>query len=168
MDAVDLDKIRETARGLVEFAGMEMVHLEMKRGPGGWVLRLFIDKEGGVTLDDCSRISRRLSAQLDVDDPIPHRYTLEVSSPGLERPLFSDRDFERFAGRMLRLSTREPLAGGRRNFRGRLLGLRDGVVHLALEGGEEIAVPREQVASARLELDETRLRASTGTRGRHA
>jgi len=131
---------------------MELVHLEMKREPGGLLLRLYIDKEGGVTLDDCARISRQLSVQLDVEDPIEERYTLEVSSPGLDRPLFSDGDFARFSGRKIRLSTHVPLEG-RRNYQGRLDGIVDGSVRLTLEDGRQVAIPRDQVAKARLEIE---------------
>ena len=167
MEMEGLEKVRASARRIVEFAGMELVHLEMKREPVGWVLRLYIDKEGGITLDDCSRISRQVSTQLDVDDPFPHKYSLEVSSPGLDRPLIDDRDFEKFAGRVIRLSTREPV-NGRRNYKGRLLGLYEGAVHLVLEGDVEVAIPRDQVAKARLEVEMDEIRAPSGARGRHA
>ena len=140
------------AREILEYAGMEMVHLEMKRELGGHLVRLYIDKEGGVTLDDCSLISRQLSAQLDIEDPIEGRYTLEVSSPGLDRPLFTDRDFARFAGRQIRLSTHVPL-DGRRNFQGRLEGIVDGSVRITLQEGREVSIPRDQVARARLEVE---------------
>src|SRR5437870_4341256 len=143
-----LDRVRTMAREILEFAGMELVHLEMKREPGGLLLRLYIDKQGGVSLDDCARISRQLSAQLDVEDPIEGRYTLEVSSPGLDRPLFTDHDFARFAGRQIRLSTLVPLEG-RRNFQGRLEGLVEGSVRMTLEGGLRVEIPRDQVAKAR-------------------
>jgi ribosome maturation factor RimP len=161
-----LDRIRDIARGILEFSGMELVHLEMKREPGGWFVRLYIDKDGGVTLDDCSRVSRQLSTQLDLLDPIPERYTLEVSSPGLDRPLHADRDYERFAGRMVRLSATDPI-DGRRHFVGRLLGLREGTVHLALEEGGEVAIPKERVAGARLEV-EVDLPKRDAARGRHS
>lgn len=147
-----LDRARDMARGILEFAGMELVHLEMKREPGGLFLRLYIDKAGGVNLDDCSRISRQLSAQLDLEDPIPGRYTLEVSSPGLDRPLYGERDYERFAGRRVRVTTFSPV-DGRRRFVGRLVGLVDGAVRLALEDGREVGIPTENVAKARLEVE---------------
>lgn len=147
-----LAKVKTLALRVLEFAGMELVHLEVRREPGGFIVRLYIDKEGGVTLDDCAAISRRLSVEFDVEDPIPDRYTLEVSSPGLDRPLVNERDFQRFKGRNVRLSTVAPI-DGRRNFRGRLAGLLDGAVRLILEGGQEIAIPRDQVAGARLEIE---------------
>jgi ribosome maturation factor RimP len=162
-----LERIREMARGILEFEGMEYVHLEMKQMGGGAVLRLFIDREGGVTLDDCTRISRRLSAQLDIDDPIAHRYTLEVSSPGLDRPLFSDRDYQRFAGQQVRVRTVSP-HDGRRQFVGRLVGLIDGVVRLVADGDEEIALPKEQIAEARIVPDFGRSKGRRGGRGQDA
>ena len=159
-----LERIREMARGILEFEGMEYVHLEMKQMGGGAVLRLFIDREGGVTLDDCSRISRRLSAQLDIDDPLAHAYTLEVSSPGLDRPLFSDRDYERFAGHQVKVRTVAPF-DGRRQFVGRLVGLANGVVRLVRNGDEEIALPREQIAEAKIVPDLGRPKGRRGGRG---
>src|SRR3990172_2011345 len=143
MAAEVLDRVREAVRRIVQFAGLELVHLESNHRPGGVVLRVYIDKVGGVSVDDCARISRQISAQFDVDDPIPGSYTLEVSSPGLDRPLVSDADFERFAGQRVRLSTYAPI-DGRRNFQGRLIGLREGVVHMALDE-KEVAIPRAQV-----------------------
>lgn len=147
-----LEKVRGMAGQILGYAGMELVHLEIRREPRGLILRLYIDKEGGVTLDDCARVSRQISAQLDVEDPIEDRYTLEVSSPGLDRPLLTDLDFTRFAGRSIRLSTHSPLEG-RRNFQGRLDGLVDGSVRMTLEGGQQVDIPRDQVAKARLEVE---------------
>jgi len=164
-----LKRIREIARGILEFEGMEYVHLEMKQMGGGAVLRLFIDREGGVTLADCTRISRRLSAQLDVDDPITHGYTLEVSSPGLDRPLFSDDDYQRFVGQMLKVRTAAPHQG-RRQFVGRLVGMADGMVRLmpdTPDGDEEIALPRAQIAEARLVPDFGRPKGRRGGRGQN-
>ena len=165
-----LDRICDMARGILEFEGMEYVHLEMKQMGGGAVLRLLIDKEGGVTLDDCSRISRRLSAQLDVDDLITHHYTLEVSSPGLDRPLFGDRDYERFAGRQVRIRTVAPYQG-RRQFVGRLVGLADGMVRIVPDrpdGDNVIALPRDRIAEARLVPDFGRPQGRRGGRGQDA
>ncbi len=167
METAFLDRVREMAKGILEFAKMELVHLEMQRQPGGWVLRLYIDKEGGVNLDDCARISRQLSAQLDVEDPIPHRYTLEVSSPGLDRPLITESDYLKFAGRRVRLST-HVLIDGRRHFLGRLEGIVDGAVRLRLDGGAEVAIPRDQVSKARLEVEVPLPGAGTRTRGRQS
>jgi len=151
---------------VVEFAGMELVHVEARRESGGMVLRLFIDREGGVTLDDCARVSRQVSAELDVDDPLPGRYTLEVSSPGLDRPLSKDRDFQRFSGQTVRIVTAAPL-DGQRHFKGRLNGLAEGLVHVVLEDGREIAIPREMMTSARLDAAPPQA-GGPATKGRHA
>jgi len=161
------EQVRSRAREILEFAGMELVHLEMKRESAGHVVRLFIDKPGGVTLDDCARVSRQLSAALDVDDPLPHRYTLEVSSPGLDRPLFNEHDYRRFTGRRVRLSTVVPI-DGRRNFVGRLDGFAEGAVRLVLENDQLVAIPLERVAKARLEMEIERSQGAAGMRGRNA
>lgn len=147
-----LEKVRGMAGQILDHAGMQLVHLEIQREPRGLILRLYIDKDGGVTLDDCAHVSRQISAQLDLDDPLEDRYTLEVSSPGLDRPLSTDLDFTRFAGRSIRLSTRVPL-DGRRHFRGRLDGIVAGSVRMTLEGGRQVDIPRDQVAKARLEAE---------------
>jgi len=151
---------------IVEFAGMELVHVEARRESGGMILRLFIDREGGVTLDDCARVSRQVSAELDADDPLPGRYTLEVSSPGLDRPLSKDRDFQRFSGQTVRIVTAAPL-DGQRHFKGRLNGLAEGSVHVVLEDGREIAIPREMMTSARLDAAPPQA-GGPATKGRHA
>src|SRR5262249_51218972 len=117
-----VDGLRPTIERIVAFAGMELVHMEARPESGGMVLPLFIDREGGVPLDRWAVVSRQVSAQLDLEDPIPGRYTLEVSSPGLDRPLVRDRDFERFEGNAVRIETAAPLQG-RRHFRGRLGGI---------------------------------------------
>jgi len=161
------EQVRGRARDILEYAGMELVHLEMKQGAAGYVVRLFIDRPGGVTLDDCALVSRQLSASLDVDDPLPHRYTLEVSSPGLDRPLFNENDYKKFAGRRVRLSTVVPI-DGRRNFVGRLDGFAEGVVRLVLESDQLVSIPLERVAKARLEVEIGRSQGPAGMRGRNA
>ena len=162
-----LDRISALAREVVGYAGLEFVHLDAKREPGGFVLRLYIDKPGGVTLDDCARVSRQISAQLDVEDPIEGHYTLEVSSPGLDRPLFEDGDFVRFAGRQVSISTSVPL-DGQRNFQGRLEGLEDGSVLLTLQGGRLVTIPRGQVTRARLQAETQAPDTKASQRGRRA
>lgn len=161
-----LERLRPALERIVDFAGMELVHVEAHPESGGLVLRLYIDREGGVTLDDCATVSRQISAQLDLEDPIPGHYTLEVSSPGLDRPLVKDRDFERFAGNPVRIETAAPLQG-RRHFRGRLGRLEGGMVRLALEDGSEVSIPRELVTRARLE-PELGSGGASRTKGRHA
>ena len=121
------------------------------------VLRLFVDREGGVTLDDCAAVSRELSEILDVEDFIQGYYTLEVSSPGLNRPLKKAADYERYRGRLVKIKTFELLpddAGNpRKTFIGELLGLEDGVVRLKLNEGQTAGIPLDKVAKANLEFE---------------
>lgn len=138
----------ELAEELAGPLGLEIVDVEFQREAGGRVLRVFIDKPGGVTLDDCEALSQRLSQRLDEVDPIQESYSLEVSSPGIERPLKKPQDYARFAGRLVHVRTYGPV-DGRRNFRGELLGLEDDVVVIRLEQGE-VRIPLQQVAKARL------------------
>ncbi|PIE57166.1 MAG: ribosome maturation factor RimP [Desulfobulbus propionicus] len=129
---------------------MELVDVEYRREGQGWVLRLFIDKEGGVTVDDCATVSREVSRFLDVEDSIDHAFSLEVSSPGLERPLKKDADFLRFAGRKIRLRLRDA-TGPDRVLVGILEGMEDARVVLTVEGHRR-SVAKEQIAKARLVL----------------
>jgi ribosome maturation factor RimP len=146
------ERIREKAEAIAASEGVELVDLHYRREGPGWVLRLFIDKPGGVTHTDCQEISQQLGAQVEVEDLVPHRYTLEVSSPGLDRPLLKEADYTRFAGRSVRITTDRPVEG-RRRFRGRLEGLTDGQVSLTTDEGERFELPLERVASARLEIE---------------
>ncbi len=142
-------RVRTLAEPILADAGLELVEVEFRREAHGWVLRVYMDKRGGVTLDDCQRISEELGDHLDVEDLIDHAYHLEVSSPGLDRPLTRDADFLSFAGKAARITTREAM-DGQRNFRGRLAGLRDGAVLLDLDDGRRVAIPRGLIAKARL------------------
>lgn len=148
-----MSKLTESIQGLVEPVlielGYELVDLQYGREGGRYILRLFIDRPEGVGLDDCERVSHAVGDILDREDPIPHSYYLEVSSPGLERPLKKEVDFQRFAGRKIKLRTFAPVEG-QRHFQGRLLGYLDGEVHLQLENGRRLTLPMEQVATARL------------------
>ncbi len=129
--------------------GYELVGVEYQGGgKGGALLRVYIDNESGISADDCQKVSYQVSGVLDVHDPIPGHYTLEISSPGLDRPLFKAADFERFAGQLVKLRTRVPV-DGQRNFKGRLGGLRGGQVVIEQDGNEAV-LPLEQVEQARL------------------
>ncbi|MGH9569836.1 MAG: ribosome maturation factor RimP, partial [Candidatus Angelobacter sp.] len=115
-----MDKIHEIAGRVAETHGVELVEAELKGGGKARTLRVTIDKPAGVTHEDCANVSRELSTILDVEDAVPGgAYTLEVSSPGLDRELLKPRDFERFAGSRVKLMTREPV-NGNRHFEGRL------------------------------------------------
>jgi len=128
--------------------GYELVGVEYHGGKGGGLLRVYIDNEQGISADDCQRVSYQVSGVLDVEDPIPGHYTLEVSSPGLDRLLFRPPDFERFAGQLVRVRMRFPIEG-QRKFKGRLLGLRDDRVIIE-QDGEQVSLPYEQIEQARL------------------
>src|SRR5688500_823259 len=118
------DKIREVVTPPTEAAGYELVDVEWKRETTGWILRVFIDGPGGIRHEDCERVSRELSAVLDVADFIPHTYSLEVSSPGLNRPLRTLSHFRRHVGQQARIKLNQGVEG-RRNFRGRIVGVAD-------------------------------------------
>src|SRR5437867_5102907 len=138
LDAEQLESLQSRVAALAEQVaatlGMEVVLVEIKGSGGRSVVRTFIDQPGGISLDDCERFSKRLSVILDVEDWISFSYVLEVSSPGLDRPLVREKDFQRFAGKSARVRTRLPLEG-QRNFRGRILGAEEGRVRLELAPG---------------------------------
>lgn len=125
-------RLNEIIEKIAAREGIELVHAEMTGGRRP-VLKVFIDKPGGVTIDDCANISRKLSLTLDVEDVIPHQYLLEVASPGLDRGLYRESDYERFSGLPSHVRISEPIAG-QRNFHGRLVGLdRSGEVSAVIE-----------------------------------
>ena len=115
-------------------------------------MRIFIDKPGGVTLADCENVSHQVGAIIDVEEVISERYTLEVSSPGLDRKLLKPQDYERFAGKKARVKLRHPIEG-RSNFTGRLAGLDQGEALLDVEGGNRMRFPLDEVALARLVVE---------------
>jgi ribosome maturation factor RimP len=133
--------------------GCELVDVELVGGGRRPTLRVYIDKPGGVTLDDCADVSRQLSMILDVEDPIPESYALEVSSPGLDRPLVTREDFGQHVGDMIKARLVTPLAG-RRNFTGRITGVSDEQVSLEIEGlggtPELVGLRFESIERARL------------------
>lgn len=147
-----IERVRSLTVPVVEEQGMELVDVVFRREARGWVLRLFLDKPGGVTLDDCREVSEQLSDLLDVEGVIDHPFTLEVSSPGLDRVLKTPQDFMRFAGRLARIQTAAPISGQRR-FHGRLEGCRDGMVILRQAQGPTLLIPVEAIARARLEVE---------------
>ncbi len=140
--------VTDLALPLAEQLNLELVDVEYTKEAGRYYLRVFIDKPGGVTLDDCQALSERLDVLLDEKDPIPNAYVLEVSSPGIERPLKKAQDFRRFAGRLARIKTFAPIEG-RKQFIGRLLGASDQEVRLQIDD-QVVAIALERIASARL------------------
>jgi ribosome maturation factor RimP len=148
------DAVRAVAERVTGGRSFDLVDVEIKNNPGGRIVRLFVDKEGGISLDDLQSVSEEVSAILDVEDTIPSAYTLEVSSPGLDRPLKGESDYRRFAGKLARLSSYEPL-DGRRHWVGRLVGVEDGAVTLTLpaEGDLLCRIPLDKIAHGRLEVE---------------
>ncbi len=130
--------------------GCELVHCEYVHDGGRWILRLYIDRPDGVGINECTAVSRQMSALLDVEDFIPHAYNLEVSSPGLDRSLNTPDDYQRFAGKPVHIRTNASV-GGRRRFRGVLEKFEDEVVTVADDAGRLFEIPLEKVRSARLD-----------------
>ncbi|MEA3274927.1 MAG: ribosome maturation factor RimP [Pseudomonadota bacterium] len=142
-------KLARLVRTVVEPMGYELVGVEyFQRGKGAALLRVYIDHEKGITLDDCSAVSHQLSGVLDVEDPLPGHYDLEVSSPGLERPLFEAEHYERFCGRKARIKLATKL-DGRRKLEGVLAGVKEETVLLEVDG-ETREIPFAVIESARL------------------
>lgn len=146
--------VRDVALRVTADRGYELVDLEIKKGKGEQFVRLFVDKEGGIGLDELETVSHEVSAILDAEDPIQGHYTLEVSSPGLDRPLKDEKDFRRFLGRLARISSYE-LVDGRRHWTGRLASVEDGAVTVRLSSENDVVarIPLSKIASARLEVE---------------
>ncbi len=148
-----MERVRSVAQRVTEGRGLELVDVELKRAPGGALLRVYVDREGGIGLDDLQSVSEEVSAILDAEDPIEGHYTLEVSSPGLDRPLRGEADYRRFVGRLAKLSSYEPV-DGRRHWTGRIASCDGGIVTLELEKEKTSAhVPLAKVSHGRLEVE---------------
>ena len=131
--------LQEMLQGTVEDLGCELWGIECQRAGRFMTVRLFIDKEGGVTVDDCADVSRQVSAILDVEDPIADKYNLEVSSPGLDRPLFTLPQFERYIGQDIAVHLRIPVME-RRKWQGKLERIENDMVTLIVDGQEQVLV----------------------------
>ena len=142
------DALIKLVEPTIERLGYELTNLELKLGGRDGLVRIFIDKEGGIDIDDCEAVSRQVSAILDVEDPLPGNYTLEVSSPGLDRALTKPAHFQRFMGEDVRIKLRFPL-DGRRNFRGALKCADDEHIEVEVDG-ESHSLPLTTIESARL------------------
>jgi ribosome maturation factor RimP len=146
-------KIEEIARRVASSEGMEVVEVEVKGGGAHRFVRISIDKPAGVTHGDCEQVSQQVGTILDVEDVVPGgRYTLEVSSPGVERKLLKPQDYQRFQGKKARITLRDPVEG-RRNWDGTLAGIENGMVVLEIEAGKAIRFPFEQVQKANLKFE---------------
>ena len=143
--------VEQLARPYLEAGGFELVDIEYVKEGGNWFLRVFVDKEGGIDIDECGKISEYLSAKLDETDPIPNAYFLEVSSPGAERPLKKPEDFRRAIGKHVFVSTYEPV-DGMKEFEGKLLSYSEEQLAVRV-GNKTYEIPRNKVALARLAIE---------------
>lgn len=147
------EQIRRILDPILESMGLSLWEMELQKQGPQLLLRIYIDRElGGVTLNDCETVSRDLAAVLDVEDIIPRAYTLEVSSPGLDRTLSKPEHFVRFTGSMVKIKTYQPM-NGRKVFRGKLLGLVEGTVTMELEAETVLEIPMINIAKASLEVE---------------
>jgi ribosome maturation factor RimP len=146
-------KIEEIAQRVAQSEGLEVVEVEVKGGGAHRFVRISIDKPAGITHADCELVSQQVGTILDVEDVVPGgSYTLEVSSPGVERKLVRPQDYQRFQGKKVKITLRDPVAG-RRNWEGTLAGLEDGLIRLEVERGDAVSFPFEQVQKANLKFE---------------
>ncbi|MFL5320586.1 MAG: ribosome maturation factor RimP [Myxococcaceae bacterium] len=149
------DKARQVAEPILQAEGLELIDVEYTREHGDWVLRLFIDKPGQtVGLDDCEKGSKAVETALDVEDVVPHAYSLQVSSPGIDRPLRKPQHFEKALGQKVKVKTFGPLTGvepPRKNFGGVLKGVEGDAIKVSVEGAGEFRIPFKDIAKANLD-----------------
>jgi Uncharacterized protein conserved in bacteria len=142
------DIVEEICKPITDSKGLELIDVEFKKEGSGYILRVVIDKTGGITIDDCEDVSRELDEKLDETDPIEQSYNLEVQSPG-ERNIKKDREFEYFKDRDVEVKLFEPLSG-KKIYTGKLYGLKDNMVSIKLENEGIMEFNREKVASVKL------------------
>jgi ribosome maturation factor RimP len=149
------EAVEQQIQRIVESEGLELVHIDYQRHGRGYLLRVDIDKEGGVNIDDCSLISQQVSTWLDVEDPIPAEFELQVSSPGLDRRFYKTSDYEKFLGRLVRVKTSRPIRGlhvivGRlKSFDGTTVVVTDPV----MKKDPDYAIPMADIKETRLEVE---------------
>jgi ribosome maturation factor RimP len=154
-----VERIRPIAERVTHSRGLELFDVQLRRESIGWVVRVFIDRPGpsgtpedSVGIEDCAAVSREMSAILDVEDPLDSAYTLEVSSPGLDRPLRNEQDFRRFAGRRAKLVV-DPALDGQAAFAGRIEGVEGDVLVFEAEGRKRHRIPLATIKRARLDVE---------------
>jgi ribosome maturation factor RimP len=145
-------KIRELIEPAIDSMGVELDDMELGRMKGKILLRVYSEKQGGVSIDDCERVSREIETVLDVEDPVPGAYVLEVSSPGLDRPLRKPRDFIRFSGKKIRVVTNEPV-DKQTFFVGKIEDATDENVMLVLQKDKKVTIAYKKISKARLEVE---------------
>jgi ribosome maturation factor RimP len=147
-----INEVSAVAQGLLNEYGMEVVDVEFRFEGGRWTLRIFIDKEGGVTVDDCASVNRELGDLIEAKNIIDYHYVLEISSPGLNRPLKKESDFIRSIGKMVTLRMSRPI-NERKNFTGRLTTVREGIISLLVDEDNLVELPLEEIDRARLKYE---------------
>jgi len=152
MTDIDTASIEKIIERVAAREGLELVHWELVGSRSNLFLRIYIDKPGGVNHGDCGTVSDQVGLLLDVEDLIPGRYTLEVSSPGIERGLYKRADYERFAGNRIKLKAAEPI-NNQRNFRGKLVGIEGDTVKMDADGVGEVEIPYDKIVKANIEYE---------------
>lgn len=147
-----MERIKNIVEPVVDSYGLVLDDIEYIPHGKRWVLRVFIDKEGGVTLYDCEKVSRQISQLLDAEDVIPHTYVLEVSSPGLDRPLKVFEDYIRYRGRPVRVNTRQPY-NNRTSFQGRIASAKEGKIRIETEKEGPVEILFSDISTARLVVE---------------
>jgi len=147
-----IDRVGQLAGPLLLSEGIELVEIQFRREARGWVLRLYVDKEGGVTLEDCAQISQEIGRNLDVEDFILTPYILEISSPGLTRSLRTKKEFMKYCDRSIKVTTVRPIEN-RRHFKGKIRGVEENRIRIETDGGEVIQISLSDIAKANLEID---------------
>ncbi|MBN1880617.1 MAG: ribosome maturation factor RimP [Deltaproteobacteria bacterium] len=132
-----------------EVHGCRLVEIELHRSQGRWLVRFYIDKDTNITVDECAEVSQTLDRYLEARDPIDTPYTLEVSSPGIDRPLRKEEDFKEYVGKNIRVSVFSPI-DGRKNFSGRLMDVADGIISVQVETDMCVRIALDDVKKARL------------------
>ena len=147
------NKIIEIITPVINAIGIELYDVEFSKMKSKGLLRVFIEKQDGVTIDDCGRVSREIEAVLDVEDPIPFAYIIEVSSPGLDRPLKELNDFKRYSGKMVRVITHEPI-DKQTFFIGKIMDVGDNnEISFLLPKDRKVIIPYKNISKARLEVE---------------
>jgi len=147
-----VNDVSHLAEPLLHEFDLEIVDIEFQFESGRWILRVFIDKEGGITVDDCTNVSRELGDLIEAEDIIDYPYVLEISSPGLNRPLKKESDFMRSIGKMVKLRMSRPI-NRRKNFTGRLANVREGIISLLVDDSNLVELPLKEIDKARVKYE---------------
>ena len=147
-----INEVSPLVEGFLHESGMEMVDLEFQFESGRWTLRIFIDKKGGVTVDDCANVNKELGYLIEAKNIIDYHYVFEVSSPGLNRPLRKEQDFIRSIGKMIKLELARPV-NKRSKFTGRLTNIREGMISLLVDDGSLVELPLKEIDKARVKYE---------------